>query len=86
MTTYSPTYSPTSQPTTVPEIYEILEIIFIAGAGVSVVASAMVILTGLVFSEIMLAKYRPFTKMVFYISLADFFGSCGCLVGYDSYI
>eukprot|EP01038_Epipyxis_sp_PR26KG_P019012 gene19012-26926_t len=58
------------------------EALFRTAAIFSSLLSGFVVLTGLVFPTIMLNKVRPFSYIIFFISLCDFFGSISYTFGF----
>ena len=61
---------------------DVVEIVYISFSAVSACLSFAVVLTGLFWPGLMLSKCRPFSNILFFISLCDFLGSISNSFGF----
>ena len=64
------------------KVMDSTQVAYIFLASLSAFLSLMVVLTGLIWPEIMLAKSKPFSTIIFFISFADFCGSVMNCLGF----
>lgn len=58
--------------------------LYVAISALSTAASSTVVLTGILFQNLMLSRYRPFSQIIFYISLCDMMGSAANCLGFPA--